>query len=445
MQTAQNWRAQAAPSWSEPEVRDIEITGDRYTSREFFAREWDSMWTKVWLLLGRADELPEPGDYQVEEVGPESILMVRQGDLSIRSFYNVCQHRGSRLTFAAQGTAQQFVCPYHGWRYDTDGTLVHVQDVEDFATNPCEQLRLAELRTEVFAGFVWVTMDPDAAPLRDFLGPLHDEWAAYQVDDWVRVTALTANVSCNWKVIQDNFCESYHLPTVHPQLMESHEENYRHTDFQMSTQGHGRMIMPGAMPSITQYGQDPPLTDVLRNRLIHWGLDPAPFEADSLAVRPALQKEMRALGPARGHGHYARLRDQQLTDSHHYNLFPNCSLTFNADGLLMQRMRPHPTDPERCVFDHWYYAFAPAAAVGGHADAATSIRVDGAGAEHEVFDYGERPMGIIPDQDIGITQGQQLGMRSRGFKRAVLAGQEARVGWFHQVIDDYLAGISPPA
>ena len=369
--------------------------------------------------------------------------MVRQADGSIRSFYNVCQHRGSRLTFAAAGTAQQFVCPYHGWRYETDGTLVHVQDVEDFATSPCEELRLAELRTEVFAGFVWVSMDPEAESLRSFLGPLYEEWSAYDVDEWTRVTALTANVKCNWKVIQDNFCESYHLPTVHPQLMESHEENYRHTDFQMSEQGHGRMIMPGAMPSVTQYGEQPPLTEVLRKRLALWKLDPADFEDDALAVRAALQQQLRVLGPKRGHHHYDQLRDEQLTDSHHYNLFPNCSLTFSADGLLMQRMRPHATDPEQCVFDHWYYAFAPAAAAGGQADIETNIRLDGIGAEHEVFDYGDQPMGIIPDQDIGITQGQQLGMRSRGFKRAVLAEQEARVGWFHQVIDDYLAGRRP--
>ena len=111
------------------------------------------MWTKVWLLLGRSALLPEPGDYQVEEVGPESIIMSRQTDGSVRSFFNVCQHRGSRLTFAAEGTAKQFTCPYHGWRYDNDGTLVHLQDAEDFPGNPCEELRLAELRTEEFAGF----------------------------------------------------------------------------------------------------------------------------------------------------------------------------------------------------------------------------------------------------------------------------------------------------
>jgi len=437
MGATQDWRAEPSPSWPAPVVGDVALTGDRYTDPSFMAQEWEHLWTKVWLLLGRADMVPQAGDYQVEEVGPESIIMVRQPDGNVRSFYNVCQHRGSRLTFADLGSAQQFVCPYHGWRYATDGALVHLQDAEDFPGNPCDDLRLVEVRTELFAGFIWVTMDDDAVPLQDFLGPLYDEWSAYQVDSWPRVTALTARVECNWKVIQDNFCESYHLPTVHPQLMQSHEENYRHTDFQMSEHGHNRMIMLGAMPSMTQYGQDMPLPDVLRDRLQTWELDPADFVDDPVQVREAIQKQMRQLGPGRGHAHYDQLRDQQFTDAHHYNLFPNCSLTFNADGLLMQRMRPHATDPEKCVFDHWYYAFDPVA------DGATNIRLDGVGAEHQVFDYGDQPMGLIPDQDISITQGQQLGMRSRGFTRAVLSGQEERVAWFHQVIDEYLAGERP--
>jgi len=433
----QQWRGEPSPPWPAPAVGDVAITGDRYTSRVFFADEWEHMWTKVWLLLGRSVLLPEPGDYQVEEVGPESIIMARQPDGSVRSFYNVCQHRGSRLTFATKGSTDKFTCPYHGWTYGTDGTLVHLQDAEDFPGNPCEDLRLAELKTEEFAGFVWVSMDPDAGPLREFLGPLYDEWAAYQVDEWPRVTALTANVDCNWKVIQDNFCESYHLPTVHRQLMESHEESYRNTDFQMSEAGHNRMIMLGAQPSVTQYGDDPPLPQVLRDRLETWELDPQDFVDDPVACRLAIQAQMRKLGPERGHHHYDQLRDQQFTDAHHYNLFPNCSLTFNADGLLMQRMRPHPTDPEKCVFDHWYYAFDAVA------DGATNIRLDGADAEHQVFDYGDRPMGLIPDQDISITQGQQLGMRSRGFTHAILGGQETRVAWFHQVIDEYIAGDRP--
>ena len=72
--------------------------------------------------------------------------------------------------------------------------------------------------------------------------------------------------------------------------------------------------------------------------------------------------------------------------------------------------------------------------------AQTNVRVDGLEADHEVFDFGDRPMGIIPDQDVAITTGQQLGLRSRGYRGAYLSGQETRIAWFHQVIDEYLSG-----
>lgn len=427
-----------AEAWANPKVNRHSLDGDRYTSPEFLQAEWDAMWTRTWLLLGRENAMIEPGSYQVEEVGPESIIMVRQDDGSIRAFYNVCQHRGSRLTFATEGTTDAFVCPYHAWTYAIDGSLTVAQDPEDFPQNPCDHLRLVEVACDTFAGFVWVNMDPDCGSLREYLGPLCDDWDAYQGHDWQRVTALTVRVPCNWKVLQDNFCESYHLPTVHPQLRDSHEDNYLDSRFDMSNEGHSRMVMKGATPSHTFYGDEAPLPDVVAQRLEMWGVDASEFATRPFEARIALQGAMRSAGPERGHRHYDNLRDDQLTDAHHYNLFPNCSLTFGADGVLLQRMRPHATDPNACLFDHWYYAFTPA----GHdiVGAQTNVRVDGVDAGHQIFDFGERPMGIIPDQDLAITTGQQLGVRSRGYRGAYISGQETRIAWFHQIIDEYISG-----
>ena len=368
--------------------------------------------------------------------------MVRQDDYSVRAFFNVCQHRGSRLTFSRDGETDSFTCPYHGWEYATDGRLIKAQDSEDFPRNPCEYVTLVELKCELFAGFIWVNMDPDCQSLRDFLGPVWEDWERYKSENWQRFTAMTVNVPCNWKVLQDNFCESYHLPTVHPQLRESHEESYEKTSFDSCSEGHSRMIMLGATPSETQYGAEPPLTEGLSERLKLWDLHPRDFEGRALDARKALQQQMRKIGPERGHKHYENLRDEQLTDAHMYHSFPNCSLTVGADGVLLQRMTPHPNDPEQCTFDHWYYAFTPP---NGEdvLRAQTNIRVDAKGVEQEFFDYGDRPMGIIPDQDVAITTGQQLGLRSRGFKRATTAGQEDRISWLHSIIDEYMAGERP--
>jgi len=309
-----------------------------------------------------------------------------------------------------------------------------VQDPEDFPQgNPCDELTLVEVPCEVFAGFIWVNLDSDCKSLKEYLGPLWDEWAAYEIDDWARVLKISTRVPCNWKVIQDNFCESYHLPTVHPQLADSHEENYAYTQFDMSDEGHNRMIMMGATLSKSLRGENPGLPVPLAERMRHWDLEPKDFDKRVYDVRLALQKKMRELGPSRGHTHYVNLRDSQLTDSHHYNLFPNCSLTFSADGVLLQRMRPDPVDPQNCFFDHWYYAKNTELA-----DSATNIELAGNGDSYAMIKYGEQSMGLIPDQDIAISVMQQLGLRSRGYKGGFLSNQESRIRRFHDVIDSYI-------
>ena len=92
------------------------IPKTRYTDLEFARREWERMWSQVWLLAGRTSDLPTPGDYFTFEIGPESILIVRQADGSIGAYYNVCMHRGNRLREPGRGHACRFVCGFHGWQ-----------------------------------------------------------------------------------------------------------------------------------------------------------------------------------------------------------------------------------------------------------------------------------------------------------------------------------------
>ena len=97
-----------------------------------------------------------------------------------------------------------------------DGELNFAPDREDFPEgNPCGKVSLQELRCETFAGFVWVNMDPDCISLQEYLGPIWDEWQARSIHTWKRTMANTMWLPCNWKVVLDNFNESYHVPTVH--------------------------------------------------------------------------------------------------------------------------------------------------------------------------------------------------------------------------------------
>tara|TARA_B100001250_G_scaffold311988_1_gene273960 strand:+ start:1005 stop:2309 length:1305 start_codon:yes stop_codon:yes gene_type:complete len=424
-----------ARPWVCPPLRNVPILGDQYTSREFFDREWSSMWTKVWLLMGRSSELGEAGSYQMEEVGPESFIMIRQNDGSVKAFYNVCQHRGSRLLFNNEGISNQIVCPYHGWEWDKDGSLSQVQDPEDFIDgNPCDDMTLVEVNCELFAGFIWINMDPECIGLKEYLGPVWEEFEAYESHDWIRGSSSTVDVNCNWKVPQDNSCESYHLPSVHPQGLKWIEHSYKYCHFDWCEEGHNRMSIPMVTPSHSLTGEELEVDDQLREMLEPWGLKAEDFKGREFETRQKVQSAKRETGSERGY-QFDQLFDDQLTDAYHYNIFPNVTISFaGSEYIGLQRMRPHRRDPERHYYDNFMYLSQGAAA-----------RLDVTEPEERrFFRYGTELMNRqIADQDLAISTGQQLGLASRGYRGVRLAGQEGRVQRFHDVLDEYLDGSRP--
>jgi len=438
-------------SWPEQKLRGDPIVGSRYTSDEFFRREWEGMWTKVWLLLGRESELPEPGDWQREDVGPESILMVRQADGSVKAFYNVCPHRGNLLVAKEKGSSQRFLCRYHSWVFSPDGELKFAPDAEDFPDgDPCGKVRLEEIPCETFAGFVWVNMDPDCVGLREFLGPIWEDWSRYDLETWKRYVGLTATLPCNWKVVLDNFNESYHVPTVHmratpdtnrKKIRGTIDTNYQETRFDLSDEGHNRMIMRGGFAAGAM-DEEGDILEPLASELRHWDLDPDDFKGRPEDTREALQEAKRRTGPGRGYSHYEKIPAEQFTDAFHYTLFPNFAVSIWADGFHFLRARPHPRDPERCIFDNWWYASQPTSETSRVNTMIGPLDRDHV-AEHEVFELGERSMGPTIEQDIAVFTEQQKGLRSRGFKGGYLSNQESRVRRYHELIDDYIEGTRP--
>lgn len=435
-------------SWPKQQLRGHKLDGHRYISREFADCEFELMWTRVWLLLGRESEIPNPGDWQREDVGPESFLMVRQEDHAVKAFYNVCQHRGNRLVDQPAGASNRFVCKYHSWAFATDGELVYAQDADNFPEgNPCGKLKLKEVRCESFAGFIWINMDDHCEDLKSFLGPVWDDWSRYELETWKRYLARTTTLPCNWKVVLDNFNESYHVPTVHRVRGTPDERKRMHsgvdtrvenTRFDLSDEGHNRMIMPGGYVGAAA-NSDGTIGEPLNTIMREWGLNPADFVGRWEETRAALQRAKREHGPEKGYTHYTKLTDEQLTDAFHYTLFPNFAVSLWSDGFHFLRARPHPSDPEQCIFDNWWYASQPKHETAPVRTTAGIVDRD-ADVEHEVFELGEMSMGRTIDQDIEIFPLQQAGFHSRGYQGAYLADQESRVRRYHEVIDDYIEG-----
>lgn len=425
-------------------LRGDAMHGYRYYSKEFAQLEWDRLWTRIWHVAGRVNELKEAGDYIVHDFMHESVICIRQTDGSIRAFYNACGHRGMRLVWES-GHASELHCPYHGWVWEKDGVLKDVPDPDDFPQgNPCGKLSLTELRCDTWGGFVWYTMDPDAPPLLDYLEPIPELYRNYPMESLVRVFWMKIDLDTNWKFATDNFSESYHTRTAHPQVPPWIDQDYWSARHEMFPKGHGRTVQP-MRPSLRDRlpeGEAHPYDAVLE----YWGVDPKAYpdlETKAMQGWLDLKAAKRRLWRERGYTHYEHMNDEELTDSLHTVIFPNVTMSFLPDHVIFFRTEPHPDDPEKCTFDLWCMAFPVEGVTEVDSVMAGMQPLKEAEFEHRAFDRGRgvpEIEGQIVYQDMMLAEGQQRGMRSRGYKDAYLAGQETRVRFFHEILNDYLEG-----
>ena len=151
--------------WTNPSLRHTPINGERYIDPEFMEREWNHIWTKVWLLVARAPDIPNSGDYALEDIGAESFVTIRQNDGTMQVFANHCPHRGGRLILKPEGNIDEIVCPHCKAAWSLDG-----EPVDPSGTS------LNQFRHDSIAGFVFMTMNQTGPTLQDYLGPVWDDW-----------------------------------------------------------------------------------------------------------------------------------------------------------------------------------------------------------------------------------------------------------------------------
>jgi phenylpropionate dioxygenase-like ring-hydroxylating dioxygenase large terminal subunit len=421
------------------------ITAERYVAREWLDKEAQALWPQTWLFACLERDVAEPGDYRVFEVGHESILISRTKAGELAAFFNVCQHRGARVMVNDHGWVQSFVCPYHGWTYGWDGRLEVVPDLERFSQGvDCAARSLKPVQVDAFAGMVFVCMDPDAPPLLDFLGPLADRIAPYRLEDMTLVGDQTVSLDCNWKAVFDNFGELYHVEHIHPQ----HELIFDcpTAECHLFDRGHTAVVIDGHTVNTRLPIPEEP-NKLLRYLFRSSGGDPDSFEGGVLDIRKEVQRRRREAGPRMGFD-YSRLSDERLSDIEQYNCFPNSMVTLQPDDALVTRARPHPTDPNRCLWDKFTFQMQPDPEIAERAGVAFEPR-DPASLEavprpeHDRFTQediiaGRKTMTITIDQDIHLIRDVQAGMRSRGFDTAKLCDDEIRIQHYHDWLDHVL-------
>ena len=199
-----------------------------YTSDEVFKQESARIFNKHWVCVGHQSRIPNPGDYFLFNLFGESLIILRDKEMQIRAFYNVCRHRGTRICEADQGRFSSSIqCTYHAWTYGLDGKLIgapFMKDVEGFSW---EDFPLHAAPVELWEGFIFIHYGFPDVPARDgdepepfaeMYAPLIGRLSQWNMESLKSHQRISYDVKANWKYIFQNFNECYHCPTIHPML-----------------------------------------------------------------------------------------------------------------------------------------------------------------------------------------------------------------------------------
>ncbi len=194
------------------ESAPVGLSGEAYLSKALFEREFQTIFRHEWCCVGRIDEIPEPGDYFTTEIGIVPLIVIRRDDGEIGAMQNICSHRLSQVA-TGTGNAKRFTCPYHGWVYGRDGAVVQATRMPaDFDAKNCA---LPQAKVETWNGFIYVNVDPEAGPLAPTLEPLGSMTVPYHLERMQTLHHGREIWNANWKILTENFLESYHIDMVH--------------------------------------------------------------------------------------------------------------------------------------------------------------------------------------------------------------------------------------
>jgi carnitine monooxygenase subunit len=446
----------AIPKWKNSSGRNVKMPvrdlgtdrqtdRERYYSREVVQREWERLWTRVWLMVGHLTDIPRPDSYMTADVGHESFVIVRGQGKQVRAMYNFCQHRGAQLVTNDFGRSKTFTCSFHKWRYQNTGKLSFISDRETFRKQAlCHDLNLKPVRAEVWRDWVFINMDADARPLRDFLGEdLIATMEAYDFEGAIRIRDVVQEWPVNWKIAHEAFNEGYHVQATHPQLWPV-VDTY-HSQYDLYSNGHSRGIYQfmSPMPSEIPHLKDGKLKDEHKLFLREAGVAEKDFPKHWKDVPAAIVKAKRAKkdGPI----DYSKFTEGQLTDDWGIGLFPTHEMFLHPEGFLIQSWLPHPQgEPEKCIYHAQVYA------VPGIKELPSFMGVEKADLSgRKVFPRSFahpswiEAAGPVVSQDRMVLPRVQRGMHSRGFHGAVLSEQEIRIRDFYVEYYRYLRGERP--
>jgi phenylpropionate dioxygenase-like ring-hydroxylating dioxygenase large terminal subunit len=450
------------PSWT---TLADGISVGRYIDPAFQKLEYEKLWSKVWQVAARVDEIPEAHDYTVYEIGDQAVIVVRVDASTVKAYHNACPHRGTALAAGCGRFGHgRIVCPFHGWRWDVSGRNQYVLEQQEFRGGQLHNsdVDLKELKVVVFAGFVFINFDDNPTPFDEFIAPVRKMLEDLAIAEMRHYWWKSIPIAANWKVAQEAFFETYHVPATHPQLekaaakfiygdqSEEVQFNHRAVEYSVYPHGHGRFyagsksIMAGNVKTLgnAAVNVDPVEAMAARLSLLVEGMDAQVLQGDVdvlLTLRGKPVPEGSTLGAEYVKALYAKAAEEQRPMPKplpevfgmwggEVFIFPNFMILPQGGNAMMYRARPVANDPDRCTFEIFSTRSYPAA-----------TRLPRASFER-VTDLGDpEQVRLIPRQDLGNIPRIQKGLHSKAMRNTWLAGNHEKIILnMHQELDRYL-------
>jgi phenylpropionate dioxygenase-like ring-hydroxylating dioxygenase large terminal subunit len=411
------------------------VSVDRYLSREFHDLEVEKMWNKTWQAVCRESEIANSGDYFVYDITKYSIVVTRTETGDIKGYRNACLHRGRQLR-QNSGTAREFKCPFHGFRWNLDGEFQGAPCQWDFPHIKEEEFSLPQVQVDTWGGWVFINMDRQAESLQSYMGILPEHFKRWQPEKTFKALHVEKVIECNWKVGWEAFIESYHTVQTHPQIMPYLADS--NSQYDVWGDNVSRTISPMGVVS-------PHLDDVSPNKTVNDWAEHGGWFADGNDVEVPEGVSAREWLTEYFFKQYSEQYDMDLEsfctsseimDSILYSLFPNLAPWAGFHPNLTYRFKPYGDNHEMCTMEIIVLMRYPE---GGERPADCAVhKLD----KDQLFSEApglEGALGKVFDQDFTNLKQVQRGMKNLESGEVILGNyQEVRIRHFNQTLDKYI-------
>jgi nitrite reductase/ring-hydroxylating ferredoxin subunit len=418
---------EVSPDTSGPD----EVPIHKYTSREYFEQEIERVWKRTWQWACREEEIPAVGDTFVYDVATLSIIVVRVAPDVIKAYPNVCLHRGRRLV-DYPGRVTELKCPFHGFSWNLNGSFRAMPSPWDLPHVDTRTFCLPEIKVATWGGFVFVNMDPDAAPLEDTLGVVPEHFSRWDLENRTIIANVSKVIRCNWKVNQEGFLESWHVAATHPQFLASFGAITGQYDVFGPVNRTLSAIMGDSVPLLGRTPTEQEKYDSLTVQYLAGQEGPALPEGER--ARDFSARTGRAFLKGIVGDKADAFCDAELVDSIWYSVFPNFAPWGGPGVRQMYRWRPYGDHVDMSIMD--VMLLAP---FKGERPLPAPQRFLGPDESCRLApELGT--IGLVEDQDAYNLEAVQKGLKSAMRPTIVLAKyQESRIRHFHRILDSMMS------